>query len=85
MGPLAALVRKEFIQFFRRKPLIVLVIWTIQLLSLLSPLRYYMEIGLGIFMKGVGMDVLWPQALAMGGLGLAILGLGLWRFGRHLG
>src|SRR3972149_2649222 len=29
MGPLAALVRKEFIQFFRRKPLIVLVIWTI--------------------------------------------------------
>ena len=57
----------------------------IQLLSVLSPLRYYMEIGLGIFMKGVGMDVLWPQALAMAGLGLAILGLGLWRFGRQLG
>lgn len=57
----------------------------IQLLSLLSPLTYYMEIGLGIFLKGVGMDVLWPQALAMGGLGLGLFALGLWRFGRQLG
>ena len=29
MGPLLALVRKEFIQFFRRRPLVVLVVWTI--------------------------------------------------------
>jgi ABC-2 type transport system permease protein len=29
MGRLRALVRKEFRQFFRRKPLIVLVVWTI--------------------------------------------------------
>ncbi|MBI4591357.1 MAG: ABC transporter permease [Candidatus Rokubacteria bacterium] len=57
----------------------------IQLLSLLSPLRYYMEIGLGIFLKGVGMETLWPQALAMGGLGLGIFALGLWRVGRQLG
>lgn len=57
----------------------------IQLLSLLSPLRYYMDIGLGIFLKGAGMDVLWPQALAMGGLGLAVFALGLWRFRRQLG
>ena len=53
----------------------------IQLLSLLSPLRYYLEIGLGVFLKGVGMDVLWPQAVAMGALGLGMLALGLWRFG----
>ncbi len=57
----------------------------IQLLSLLSPLRYYQEIGLGIFLKGVGIDVLWPQALAMGTLGVAILALGLWRFRARLG
>jgi ABC-2 type transport system permease protein len=57
----------------------------VQLLSLLSPLRYYHEIGLGIFLKGVGLDVLWVQALAMGGLGVGIFALGLWRFRRQLG
>lgn len=29
MGPLTALIKKEFIQFFRSKPLVILVIWTI--------------------------------------------------------
>lgn len=56
----------------------------IQLLSYLSPLTYYMEIGLGIFLKGVGMSILWPKALAMVALGLAIFPLGLWRFGRSI-
>lgn len=57
----------------------------IHLLSFLSPLTYYMEISIGIFLKGVGMQALWPQPLAMGGLGVGIFGLGLCRFGRHLG
>jgi ABC-2 type transport system permease protein len=57
----------------------------IQLLSYASPLRYYLEIGLGIFLKGVGMPVLWPQAVVLGGLGLGIFVFGLWRFRRHLG
>ncbi len=57
----------------------------IQLLSLLSPLRYYQEIGLGIFLKGVGLESLWRQTLAMGTLGVGILALGLWRFGRRVG
>jgi ABC-2 type transport system permease protein len=57
----------------------------IQLLSLLSPLRHYREIGLGVFLKGVGIAVLWPEALAMGGLGLAVFALALWRLGRQLG
>jgi ABC-2 type transport system permease protein len=57
---------------------------SIQLLSYLSPLRYYLEIGLGIFLKGVGMKELWPQALAMGSLGAVIFSMGIWRFGRML-
>jgi hypothetical protein len=28
MQPLVALVRKEFLQFFRRTPLVILVVWT---------------------------------------------------------
>jgi ABC-2 type transport system permease protein len=59
--------------------------WPIQLLSYVSPVRYHLEIGLGIFLKGVGLQVLWPQALAMGSLGLGIFALGLWRFRQYLG
>jgi ABC-2 type transport system permease protein len=36
-----------------------------QWLSYLSPVRYYMEIALGILLKGVGLDVLWPQVAAL--------------------
>ena len=57
---------------------------SIQLISYLSPLRYYLEIGLGIFLKGVGIRELWPQTLAMAGLGGAIFAVGIWRFGRML-
>ncbi len=57
----------------------------IQLLSYVSPLTYYMEIGLGIFLKGVGMEVLWPQALTMGFLGIIIFAFGLLRFRKRLG
>lgn len=53
----------------------------VQYLAMLSPLTYYVEIALGILVKGVGLEALWPQALAMGGLGLAMFALGLWRFG----
>jgi ABC-2 type transport system permease protein len=41
----------------------------------LVPLRYYLVIARGIFLKGVGLEVLWPQALALLAWGLAILGL----------
>jgi ABC-2 type transport system permease protein len=53
-----------------------------QYLSYVSPLRYYLDIGLGIFLKGVGIEILWPQAAAMAGLG--ILTLCLWCFRRQL-
>jgi ABC-2 type transport system permease protein len=48
-----------------------------RLASLLSPLRYYMDCLLGIFLKGSGFAILWPQIAAMGALGTVILGLGL--------
>jgi ABC-2 type transport system permease protein len=56
----------------------------IRLLFYLSALTYYMDIGLGIFLKGVGMENLWPQILAMVVLGLGTFVLGLWRFGRYI-
>jgi ABC-2 type transport system permease protein len=57
---------------------------SIKLLAYLNPVRYFMEIVRGIFLKGSGVSVLWPQMLALGVFGVAILGLSTWRFHRRL-
>ena len=44
-------------------------------LTHLVPARYFVTVTRGIFLKGVGVDVLWPQALFM--IGFAVAGLGL--------
>lgn len=56
----------------------------LQWLSLLSPLRYYTQIALGIFLKGAGMQVLWPQVLGLAAIGLAVFSLSVWRFKQAL-
>ena len=48
------------------------------------PLRYFMEIVRGIFLKGVGVSVLWPQMVAMAVYGVAVLGLSAARFRKRL-
>ena len=55
----------------------------VNILMLLSPLRYFIEIAYGILLKGVGLDVLWSQAIAMAALGGAMFGFGTWRFRRQ--
>ncbi len=55
-----------------------------QWLTYLSPLRYYVTIILGIFLKGVGLEVLWPQALALAAYGLVLLALSTISFRRSL-
>ena len=55
-----------------------------QWLTYLSPLRYYVEAMLGIFLKGIGLEILWPQALALAIYGLALLGISTLRFRRSL-
>jgi len=55
-----------------------------QWLTLLNPLRYYMVIIRGLFLKGVGIDILWPQMAALGGLGLVLLSLAVNRFHKTL-
>ena len=56
-----------------------------QLVTYLVPLRYYVIILRGVFLKGVGFEVLWPEALALVVLGTAILALARLRFRRRLG
>jgi ABC-2 type transport system permease protein len=47
----------------------------IQWLTYLIPLRYFIVIVRGIFLKGIGLDVLWPQAAALLAWGLIALGI----------
>ena len=45
----------------------------VQQVTYLVPLRYFLVILRGIFLKGVGLETLWPQALALLAWGAAIL------------
>jgi ABC-2 type transport system permease protein len=56
----------------------------IQYLTYLNPLRYFMEIVRGVFLKGVGLSVLWPQMLILGIYGVAVLGLSALRFHKKM-
>jgi ABC-2 type transport system permease protein len=51
----------------------------IQPITYLIPLRYFIVIVRGIFLKGVGVAVLWPQILALLTWGLVIVGLAVAR------
>lgn len=56
----------------------------IQYLTYLNPVRYFLEVVRGIFLKGAGLDVLWPQLLAMLVFGSTILLLSAARFHKKL-
>ena len=56
----------------------------VQTLTYLIPLRYFLEIVRGIFAKGVGLDILWPQALALFAWGAAMLTLATLRSSKRL-
>ena len=47
----------------------------IQAITTLIPLRYFLVIVRGIFLKGVGWDVLWPQFAALSAWGATMLAL----------
>jgi ABC-2 type transport system permease protein len=56
----------------------------VQYLTYLDPVRYFLEIVRGIFLKGTGADVLWPQMLALLIFGVTILTLSALRFHKRL-
>jgi ABC-2 type transport system permease protein len=51
----------------------------IQVVTYLIPLRYFLVIVRGIFLKGVGLDLLWPQAAALAAWGSIVLALAVSR------
>jgi ABC-2 type transport system permease protein len=55
-----------------------------QYLTLLNPLMYFIIVTQGVFLKGAGLALLWPQMTAMTVLGIALLGLAVARFKVHI-
>jgi ABC-2 type transport system permease protein len=55
-----------------------------QYITYALPLRYFLVVLRGTYLKGVGMDILWPQMAAMAGLGVALLTAAILRFHKAL-
>lgn len=45
----------------------------VQWITLLNPLRYFLIIVRGIFLKGIGIEILWPQFCALGLMAISML------------
>jgi len=56
----------------------------VQPVTYLIPLKYFLEILRGIFLKGVGLDVLWRDALSLFAWGVGILVLATFRSSKRL-
>ena len=52
----------------------------VQWLTYLNPLRYFLVVIRGIFLKGVGLDILWPNLLALAVMGFLVLWMASKRF-----
>lgn len=57
---------------------------SVQYLTLLNPMRYFMDVVRGVFLKGSGIEVLWPQLLAMAVFGVVIITSSAMRFHKRL-
>jgi ABC-2 type transport system permease protein len=55
-----------------------------QYLTYINPVRYFMTIVRGVFLKGAGVTVLWPEMLALAIFGAVILSLSALRFRKTL-
>jgi ABC-2 type transport system permease protein len=55
-----------------------------QYFTYIIPLRYYLEIVRGIFLKGVGLKILWPQLAVLFIIGTGVITLSLLRFHKRL-
>ena len=56
----------------------------VQWITYVDPLRYFLVIIRGVFLKGIGLDILWPQMLVLGVMGVVMLGLAVRRFHKTL-
>jgi len=56
-----------------------------QYITLLNPIRHFLEIVRGVFLRGAGLEMLWPQFLALALLATALLTAASRRFRKRMG
>jgi ABC-2 type transport system permease protein len=56
----------------------------LRIISYIIPLRYFLVIVRGIIIKGIGLEYLWPQLLALAVLGLAVFVTAVMRFRKRI-
>jgi len=56
----------------------------IQWVTYIIPLRYFLVVVRGVFLKGVGLDILWPQVAALMAWGAAIVSLAVLRSSKRV-
>ncbi|MGO8689188.1 MAG: ABC transporter permease [Thermoguttaceae bacterium] len=57
----------------------------VQWITCVNPLRYFLVVLRGIFLKGIGLNILWPEMLVLGVMGVVTLGVAVRRFHKTLG
>jgi ABC-2 type transport system permease protein len=57
---------------------------SMRLITYADPLRYFLVILRGTFLKGVGLAILWPQMVALGALALLLLVFSVARFHKSI-
>lgn len=57
----------------------------LQPLTALNPVKHFAIISRGILLKGSGVDVLYPQLLALTAIALVLVSISAWRFRKQLG
>jgi len=56
----------------------------LQWLTYLNPSRYYQTVLRSVFLKGTGLEILWPEMAAMAGLAVVLLTISVLRFQKSL-
>lgn len=56
----------------------------LQYLTYFNPLRYYQTVLRSVYLKGVGLDVLWPQMAAMAVMGFVLLAVSILQFKKSI-
>jgi ABC-2 type transport system permease protein len=57
----------------------------VQTITVINPLRYFIAINREIFLKGGGLDVLWPELRALLIIGICVFGFATMRFHKRAG
>ncbi|HQP91184.1 MAG TPA: ABC transporter permease, partial [Candidatus Omnitrophota bacterium] len=56
----------------------------IQWLTLVNPMRYFLTIIRGIFLKGVGIGILWPELIVLLFMGITVISSSVLRFRKRM-